>query len=375
MEDKIKILIYNPGLWGGGRERRTVQLIKGLNAFDWIDVSVMINYRKKAYDEFYETKARLYYQEERNDRHKIYKNIDLILQEVKPDIVHSWCESPRDMMPLLQLKNQYKYKLIAGFVADGNRTGVLTRQNFFNQYYYYNSEAIVSNSKIGLRAKHAPVKKSYYIPNGFDFARFDGIKDSLTVRKELEVPDDVFIVTMCARFTKDKDWGSFLKIAQKAQYESLPTKFIAAGSGPLYEYFVSEAKEKKIENILFLGQRNDVESILCASDICLLLTTGAHQEGFSNSILEAMAAGLPTLASKSGGTPEVIDEGVNGFLVPVEDWNASYNHLLRLINNKDEMLAVGKQARLKVENTYTLPLMTERYIDLYKKLLKIDNLK
>lgn len=368
--ETIRVLLYNAGLGGGGRERRTVQLIRGLDRESWIQQAVMTYTDKGIYPEIFETKVKIHVQEERENREIIFRNTEKIINDFKPDIVHVWNENPRDVLPFIKLKKKYNYKLIAGFVADGNKVGYFSKGFLFMQYFFWYADAIVSNSKVGLIAKHAPQKKSYYIPNGFDFARFEGLENPIALRKEFGSDEDTCIVSMCARFTKDKDWNSFLQIAKKSLDENLQVKFLAIGSGPLLDSYIAQSEKMELNNVLFLGQRTDVESILHASDVCMLLTTGAHQEGFSNSVLESMAAGLPTIATKTGGTPEIINEGETGFMVPVEDWEAAFSILKKLINDKELKVEVGNRAKKEVETNYTLDKMTERHIELYKTLLK-----
>jgi glycosyltransferase involved in cell wall biosynthesis len=111
----------------------------------------------------------------------------------------------------------------------------------------------------------------------------------------------------------------------------------------------------------------DVRSLLHASDVfCLLSRT----EGLPNVVLEAMACALPTVATRVGGTPEVVDEGLTGFLVENEDHAGAAQRVLALLAHPAARQAMGQAARARVMRDFTAQSMIEKHVEIYDSLLR-----
>ena len=228
------------------------------------------------------------------------------------------------------------------------------------------SDAVVSNSKAGLLAKRVPDNKGYVIYNGFDFSRFENI-DGKKFRDSESITSK-FVVTMCGRFTTAKDWKMFVNLAVLLRDRDIT--FLAVGDGNTFNEINNEVKELNLDNIRLLGRRSDVEVILSASDISVLFSNNnMHKEGVSNSILEAMAAGKPIIATSGGGTGEIVEEGINGFLVEPGDTVGAYKALLSLLYNEDMRIEMGHNANEHVRTKFLLSDMTKNYINLYTKIV------
>jgi glycosyltransferase involved in cell wall biosynthesis len=119
------------------------------------------------------------------------------------------------------------------------------------------------------------------------------------------------------------------------------------------------------DNILWLGERSDVEELLYASDIFVL---PSHQEGFSNALLEAMAARLPAIATAIGGNRDAVVENETGFLVPPRDARALAAAILSLADDSDLRHAFGEAGRRRAEQHFSLQACVDRYERLYRAL-------
>lgn len=134
-------------------------------------------------------------------------------------------------------------------------------------------------------------------------------------------------------------------------------------SGAIQRY----ADELKISlNVLFLGKRDDVRQLLTMADICVLPSLS---EGMSNAILEYMAAGKPVVATRVGGTPELIDNDVHGLLVDKENSAQLKDALIRLIEDEPLRQKMGSAGRQKVIDQFSMPGMIKRYEEFYASLL------
>ena len=125
------------------------------------------------------------------------------------------------------------------------------------------------------------------------------------------------------------------------------------------------------DKVIFLGFRNDVRDLLKSMDVFVL---SSLTEGVSLGLLEAMAAGLPVVATDVGGNPEVIKNGVNGFLVPSKDPNALAEKIAAVLSNRDISRSMGNEGRKTFEAKFTLARMLKEYENLYAEILQKRNI-
>ncbi|MHC5717067.1 MAG: glycosyltransferase, partial [Nostoc sp.] len=140
------------------------------------------------------------------------------------------------------------------------------------------------------------------------------------------------------------------------------------GSGPSLESCKALAQSLGIaEQVSFLGDRTDVPDLLAQSQIFILST---HYEGLPISILEAMRAGLPVVATSVNGIPEEVEHGKTGLLVPRKDVQALANALQTLIQSPDLRQQMGEAGRQKFEQEFTVERMINETKAVYEKIFK-----
>jgi glycosyltransferase involved in cell wall biosynthesis len=189
----------------------------------------------------------------------------------------------------------------------------------------------------------------------------------IPLREELGIADDEKIITMVGRLEPEKDWETFLRVAQKIE-EACPRKsvFLAVGDGSLRKSLVEFAKLQELTNVRFLGYRNDVPEILRQSDLFLLTS---KREPFGIVILEAMAAGCPVIATRSGGPESIITDGIDGMLASVGDVQGLVNHIMFLLEKDLFRRELGLKSRKLVDENYALPAIKIRMEKIYTTLL------
>jgi glycosyltransferase involved in cell wall biosynthesis len=139
------------------------------------------------------------------------------------------------------------------------------------------------------------------------------------------------------------------------------------GEGPLRRQAQQLLEEAGVGDLAWLpGERHDVPDILRGLD-CFVLPSLA--EGISNTILEAMASGLPVIATRVGGNPELVCEGESGELVPVGDADALASALIAYAKNPQRAVAAGQTGRATVERRFSMQAMVGAYRGLYDALL------
>lgn len=211
-----------------------------------------------------------------------------------------------------------------------------------------------------------PAEKLVVIPNSVDLSRFDFDIDRDAVREELHASDGPLMVAV-GHLTAVKGHSCLLQAAKRV-VETVPgTVLSLVGDGPLLDELAAQAEELGIsDSVRFLGYRQDVESILKSADVFVM---SSLREGTSIAVLEAMAAGLPVVATAVGGNPEVIEDGKSGILVPVQDPAALGDALLRVLSEPEFAASLAKAARARVEAEYSAETNLARLRTLYSDIL------
>ena len=172
-------------------------------------------------------------------------------------------------------------------------------------------------------------------------------------------------IVMVARFEKQKDHSTLIKAL--CGLKDIKWELNLVGNGPLLEDIrILVEKFGLRDRVKFLGRRNDVQQILSKSDIFVL---ASFWEGFPRSILEAMRASLPVVASSVAGVPEAVDDGKTGFLVEPGNVNQIREQLRLLIQDPELRKTLGKNARIKYEKFFTFEMMAKKTLNIYESVL------
>jgi len=220
------------------------------------------------------------------------------------------------------------------------------------------------DKELALRFCVAPEQKLIVIHNGMEptlYINADGSK----VRFELGLKEDEILITMVARFVPQKDHDTLLRALGFLPESGFKVAFVGGGGREIF--FRKKAGELGLrDNVIFLGERRDVPQILAASDIFVL---SSNWEGLPRSIIEAMMAGLPVVATKVGGVPELVEDGVTGFLVPPKDPGALTEALQKLIADPELRRRMGEAGREKALQEFTLDRMLRETEKVYREVL------
>jgi glycosyltransferase involved in cell wall biosynthesis len=146
-------------------------------------------------------------------------------------------------------------------------------------------------------------------------------------------------------------------------------EFVIAGNGPRRAELEALAVSRGIgPRVRFLGHADDVPGLLASSDLFVL---ASRSEAFPNSILEAMAAGLPIVATRVGGIVELVENQRTGVLVPPDDARALGHAMLDLIQWRSHAAALGRAARAEVASKYSFERMIAAFESIYLELLAV----
>ena len=217
-----------------------------------------------------------------------------------------------------------------------------------------------------LNAIGAAPEKCITIHNGINIyvPKVDSIDDR---RKRYGIKESGSVVGMMARFSKEKDHGTFLLAAREVLKSDSHVTFLLAGEG---------STKKEMENfsdvlgisgsIIFTGFVENTSNVISLLDVGCLSST---QEGLGIVLLEYMAYAIPIVATNVGGIPEVVKDGVNGFLVEPGDYRAMAKRISELLNDIKLRSQMGRNGFSILEQNFTQELMIEKIENLYFDLM------
>ena len=209
------------------------------------------------------------------------------------------------------------------------------------------------------------------IYNGIDMERF---KDTFTIfdkerlKKALMIKRNEFVITMLAAFRPEKGHEYAIRALKILLDLNRKIKLILIGDGERKEYLQRLAKTLSVEkNVLWLGYQKDPRKFLSISDIVLVPSF----ETFSIAMLEAFAMGKPIIAADLGGSPEMLIDGVNGFLVKHKDIYSIVSKVNTLIFDPEYKKCLSQNARNSVQNKFTVSQMINKTTRLFKTIEEI----
>jgi glycosyltransferase involved in cell wall biosynthesis len=174
------------------------------------------------------------------------------------------------------------------------------------------------------------------------------------------------IVAAAGRLSPEKGFDLFVQAAAEVARRDSGTGFVLFGDGPLREALERQAAGCGLPGrFVFAGFRTDLERFLPWCDLVVL---SSHTEGLPVVVLEALAAGTPVVATAVGGTPEVIADGIHGYLVPPGDSAALAKRLRDALESEDQRRAMGARGRERVREEFTFAAQAEQYYHLFVEL-------
>ena len=222
------------------------------------------------------------------------------------------------------------------------------------------------------------------IGNGVDIQKFNpSIKEIYRnkIREEFNIPKDSFVLTIIARLSRIKGYEDLFK-AVKLISNQVGDDFYLISVGDVGEDepyplnkndlidLLSDDSIKK--RVIFTGVRNDVERILASSDVFIL---PSYLEGMPRSVIEAMASGLPVIASNIKGSREEVIDGETGILVKTGDIESLATAILKLYNNPKLRELMGRKGRERAEKYFDESKIIEKQLKVIRELLQKQNIK
>jgi glycosyltransferase involved in cell wall biosynthesis len=181
------------------------------------------------------------------------------------------------------------------------------------------------------------------------------------------VLEDAFVVLQVARLDPIKDHATALRAIELANRRNAPVHLFIVGEGPQRAEIERHIRNRSLrQRVTMLGLRNDVRTLLAATDAFLLTSVS---EGIPVTVLEAMAAGVPVVATNVGGLPELVCDGTTGLLAPPGDASKLAEAILRLADAPALASQLAARAKRRVEMEFSESRMIEAYGRIYAEML------
>lgn len=293
------------------------------------------------------------------------------LARLKPDLVHAHeILSPASVA--VRSKKILGHPVVVKILRGGVRGDIykLKKRPLWKSYFAdlnQNVDAFIAISQEidhELTALGVGSEKRVFLPNGVDTSRHMPVSEEhkRELRPALSLPPQSTLVVYAGRLVPEKRVDHLLRIWDAIRAKFPQAQLLILGEGS------EEAKLRGMQTsgVQFAGQVDDAGRYLQAADLFVLPSS---TEGLSNSMLEAMSCGLPVLATKVGGAPDVIQDQVSGCLIPPDDIDALQRGLEMLLRDAALRLRLGIAARERIVSNFSLDSVAGRLAALYHRLL------
>jgi len=366
MRAKVLQLISSTGYYGA--ENVVIELAKNLPAFGYQPIigvfynSRNVNLEIKTEAQKHNIPVQLFPCDGRFDL-KLTKSLQGYVKEQQVEIVHS---------------HGYKSNFYALF--SGVRTITTCHgwiySDFINRFYntldkiwlrLFNNVVVVSQ-----KLHHEvlrwllPPSRVRTINNGIDLGRFNRQFDRAAISQKLGINPDYNIVGTVGRLSPEKGHLFLLQAAKKVIDKFPETIFMIVGDGDSRKFLEQKSAELQISrNILLTGPRGDIPELLSLMDLFVLPSL---TEGLPMTLLEAMAARRPIIATKVGGVPQLISNNQTGILIESKNSDSLAEAIIKLLSDKNNAAIMAQNAYQIVVEKYSSRTMVKKYIQVYESL-------
>lgn len=220
-------------------------------------------------------------------------------------------------------------------------------------------------------ARTVIIRNGIAVPPGEFSAENDPGAEAASLREELDIAPDELVVGMVANLNRAvKGLDYFVESMPLIVREAPRARFLIVGGGTGHQALTDRMRDLGVvDRVLLPGFRADVDRFYRIMDVSVLTSLS---EGLSITILESMSFGLPVVATRVGGNPELVEDGRTGLLVPPKDPEAFTAAVVRLLRDPDLRMALGREGRRRVRSEFSLPQVARRYSKLYEEVLETE---
>ena len=369
----MHILFVIDSLRPGGAQRQLVELIRGLDKSRY-KMSLVVNREENTrYKEILQDIGVPIYCFQRKNRFDISPLIKIIkfIRDSDVDVVHPYLVLG-SIFGVTAARITAK-KVVCCAIRTAYDANLL--EKVVCRLLPYFCDYFVSNSESGFKNRFRKISGNFrIIRNGIDLSSF---KSNWEVQKsivnELQLDGRRCVIGKIASLSHKKDHETFLCAAHILLQKNPNLIFLVVGKSVdnrLEELKYLSQQLGIQDSIVFTGYRPDVEQLIQLLDIVVLLTQKNYAEGMPNAVIEGMAAKKPVIATRGGGTDEIIQDGVNGILVTPASPDELAGSILKLIRDRALASKLAKNGRLFVEQNLGMERYIKQYDELYQNLVR-----
>ncbi|MFT3859575.1 MAG: glycosyltransferase [Aquabacterium sp.] len=207
----------------------------------------------------------------------------------------------------------------------------------------------------------------HFIPNGVDTQIFTPRRERHgRLRQALGIPPDATLIAQVGRLSPEKGPDVFLRAALSIKQAAPQAHFVLIGDGPLHDDMRRLISKFELQGVAHMsGLIHDMTDVYAELDVSV---SASRSEAMPLAMMEAMASGLPVVATRVGGVPDLIQHGKTGWLVGDGDFEAIARHVVELIDKPTERAAMGERARARVMSHFALEHSVQTTAQLLQKL-------
>lgn len=300
-------------------------------------------------------------------RHKVgglaFRRLRALLRREAPQILHTWMFTC-NLYGRLAARGLPITLLASEVAADVNKSALRLA---IDRWLAPSTRAFYVNSGVVARFYHErcgiPFEKLVIIPNGVR-----AVERPPVPRATLGVREDAFVVCCAGRLSAEKGFDRVIDALATPALRARPVELVIAGDGPLRAALEARAADRGVaDRVHLLGHRPDLPGVLRAVDALVL---SSLQEGMPNALMEAMALGLPCVATLVGGVAELVVDGASGLVVPASAPEPIAAALVRLIDDPALARRLGAAARERMAREFTVEANVRRFEALYDALAR-----
>lgn len=300
--------------------------------------------------------------------------LSAFLKKEKVDILHVHLFDPSIVGLLAGVKAGTKYRVMTRHYSDYhtriNKKWHVKLDQMCNRLSHKIIGVSEHTSDHVVEVEGTPREKVVTIYNGIDFDRVKPSEDNFRarVRKEFNAEDKFLILTI-GRLHPEKGYPYLFEAVTKLKkITDKPFIWLIAGKGPFDEEFHRRVSELGCDDVVkFIGFRNDIPDLMSTADVFVLPSVA---EAFGVVFAEAIYLGTPIVATKIGGIPEIVTDGVDGILIPPANSDAIAEAVADLINQPEKLKSLANSGKQKVIERFEFEDMTRKYEAVYEDLIK-----